>query len=163
VAADPAATIMVTANQFVDATGAHAAYSYYLRPGVQYRGPKIGDETGDGFLFRSGTTVVSAESKLGAGATDTMLTELATHLPKVGGPKGQAPLLPGYLPVKGLKTETVKYAVGPEGFRAMGGVVPAEIVGFDKAAEAVMAKYEGEGTLTLLLYPTPQIAGNHGR
>src|SRR6185312_10283500 len=74
-----------------------------------------------------------------------------------------APLLPGYLPVKGLKTETVKYAVGPEGFRAMGGGVPAEIVGFDKAAEAVMAKYEGEGTLTLLLYPTPQIAGNHGR
>ena len=25
------------------------------------------------------------------------------------------------------------------------------------------AKYEGKGTLTLLLYPTPQIAGDHGR
>ena len=45
----------------------------------------------------------------------------------------------------------------------MGGVLPAEIVGFDKAAEVVMAKYEGGGTLTLLLYPTPQIAGDHGR
>ncbi len=42
-------------------------------------------------------------------------------------------------------------------------VLPAEIIGFDKAAEVVTAKYEGKGTLTLLLYPTPQIAGDHGR
>ena len=41
----------------------------------------------------------------------------------------------------------------------MGGVLPPEIVGFDKAAEVVTAKYEGKGTLTMLLYPTPQIAG----
>jgi hypothetical protein len=45
----------------------------------------------------------------------------------------------------------------------MGGVLPAEIIGFDKAAEVVTAKYEGKGTLTMLLYPTPQIAGDHGR
>jgi hypothetical protein len=45
----------------------------------------------------------------------------------------------------------------------MGAVVPPEIVGFDKAAEVVTAKYEGKGTLTLVLYPTPQIAGDHGR
>jgi hypothetical protein len=162
-AANPSSTITVTANQFVDATGAHAAYSYYLRPGVQYRGPKIGDETGDGYLFRSGTTVVSADSKIGAGSTDAMLSELETHLPKVGGPKGLPPLLPTYLPAKGLKSETVKYALGPLGYKAMGGVLPAEIVGFDKAAEVVTAQYMGGGTLTLLLYPTPQIAGDHGR
>ena len=159
----PAQTITVTARQFVDATGAHAAYSYFLRPGAQYRGPKIGDETADDYLFRSGTTVVSADSKVGAGATDGMLSALVPHLPKVGGAKGLAPLLPTYLPTKGLKTETVKYALGPVGFQAMGGVVPAGIVGFDKAAEAVMGNYAGEGTLTLLLYPTPQIAGDHGR
>ena len=45
----------------------------------------------------------------------------------------------------------------------MGGTVPPEIIGFDKAAEVVTAKYEGKGTLTMLLYPTPQIAGDHGR
>ncbi|MEO6982531.1 MAG: DUF6599 family protein [Edaphobacter sp.] len=159
----PAETIAVTASQFVDATGAHAAYSYYLRPGAQYRGPKIGDETGDGFLIRSGTTVVSAVSKASAASTNAMLTELVVHLPKVGGPKGEPPLLPTYLPTKGLKTETVKYALGPVSYAAMGGVVPGEIVGFDKAAEAVMARYEGEGTLTLFLYPTPQIAAIHLR
>ena len=64
------------------------------------------------------------------------------HLPKIGGPKGLPPLLPTYLPAKGLKTETVKYALGPVGYQATGGVLPGEIVGFDKAAEAVTAKYE---------------------
>lgn len=161
--ANPAEKIAVTAYQFVDATGAHAAFSYFLRPGPQYRGPKIGDETGDGYLFRSGVTVVSADSKISSSATDAMLQDLSLRLPKIGGSKGLAPLLPTYLPAKGLKTETVKYAVGPVGYKAMGGVLPAELVGFDKAAEAVMASYAGEGTLTLLMYPTPQIAGDHGR
>jgi hypothetical protein len=57
----------------------------------------------------------------------------------------------------------VKYALGPVGYQAIGGGLPAEIVGFDKAAEVVTAKYDGKGTLTMLLYPTPQIAGDHGR
>jgi hypothetical protein len=92
-----------------------------------------------------------------------MLRELGTHLPKVGGPKGLPPLLPTYLPAKGLETETIKYALGPTGYKEMGGVLPPEIIGFDKAAEVVTAKYEGKGTLTILLYPTPQIAGDHGR
>ncbi len=52
---------------------------------------------------------------------------------------------------------------GPVGYQATGGVLPAGIVGFDKAAETITAKYAGRGTLTLLLYPTPQIAGDHGR
>lgn len=161
--ANPAETIAVTAYQFVDATGAHAAFSYFLRPGPQYRGPKVGDETGDGYLFRSGVTVVSADSRMSGVATDAMLQDLALRLPKIGGSKGLAPLLPTYLPVKGLRTETVKYAVGPVGYKAMGGVLPPDIVGFDKAAEAVMGGYQGEGTLTLLMYPTPQIAAIHGR
>ncbi len=162
-AANPADTISVTAYQFVDATGAHAAFSYFLRPGPQYRGPKIGDETGDGYLFRSGVTVVSADSRISPVATDAMLQDLALHLPKIGGSKGLAPLLPSYLPAQGLRGETVKYAVGPVGYKAMGGVLPPDIVGFDKAAEAVMGDYKGEGTLTLLMYPTPQIAGIHGK
>jgi len=161
--ANPAETVTVTAYQLVDATGAHATFSYFLRPGPGYRGPKIGDETGDGYLFRSGVTVVSAESKLGAAATDAMLQDLSTRLPKIGGAKGLAPLLPTFLPMKALKTETVKYALGPVGYQAMGGILPSGIVGFDKAAEAVQAKYDGEGTLSLFMYPTPQIAGDHGR
>ncbi|RSL17673.1 hypothetical protein EDE15_3209 [Edaphobacter aggregans] len=160
--ANPQQTIAVTAYQFVDATGAHSAYSYYQRPGG-YKGPKIGDETANGFLFRSGTTLVSVDSKLPVDQTAMVLRDLETHLPKVGGPKGLPPLLPTYLPAKGLQTDSVKYALGPLSYKAMGGMLPGEIIGFDKAAEVVTAKYAGQGTLTLLLYPTPQIAGEHGR
>ena len=42
-------------------------------------------------------------------------------------------------------------------------MLPPEILGFDKAGEVVTAKYAGKGTLTLLMYPTPQIAGDHLR
>jgi hypothetical protein len=156
-------TIKVTARQFVDATGAHAAYNYYLPSGPLYNGPKIGDETGGTYVFRSGATVVQADSNVSQARTDLMLTELSTHLPKVGGPKGMSPLLPTYLPTKGLEKGSERYAVGPVGYKAMGGVLPPAIIGFDKAAEVVTAKYEGKGTLTMLLYPTPQIAGDHGR
>lgn len=160
--ANPQQTIAVTAYQFVDATGAHSAYSYYQRPGG-YKGPKIGDETANGFLFRSGTTLVTVDSKLPVDQTAMVLRDLETHLPKVGGPKGLPPLLPTYLPAKGLQADSVKYALGPLSYKAMGGMLPGEIIGFDKAAEVVTAKYAGQGTLTLLLYPTPQIAGEHGR
>jgi hypothetical protein len=58
-----------------------------------------------------------------------------------------------------LERDSAKYAVGPVSYEAMGGVLPGGIVGFDKAAEAVTAKYAGRGELTMLLYPTPEIAG----
>ena len=139
----------VTVYQFQDATGAVAAYDY-LRKSAPY-------------VVRSGVSVVAANVKSSPAAAEALLRTVETGLPKVGGPKGLAPLLPTFLPGKGLEKDTVHYALGPQGYRAMGGVLPAEIVGFDKAAEVVTAKYAGEGTLTLLLYPTPQIAGAHGR
>lgn len=67
------------------------------------------------------------------------------------------------MPVKGLDSESLHYALGPASYRAMGGVLPAEIVGFDKSAEAVTAKYKDGGVLTLLLYPTPEISGERER
>jgi hypothetical protein len=138
----------VTVYQFDDATGAYAAYSYLHKGG--------GDR-----VTLSGVSVVVLAGKLPESAA--LLKTVETGLPKVGGPKGLAPLLPTYLPAKGLERDTLKYALGPVGYQAMGGVLPTGIVGFDKAAEVVTAKYQGRGTLTLLLYPTPQIAGEHGR
>jgi hypothetical protein len=162
-------TLTLEAYQFVDATGAFSGFTY-LRGAAMRDLPvdkRIGKgtaSTGKGdFLVLSGTTVVRATtSKVRPGTVDE-LRELAVTLPKVGGPKGLSPLLPTYLPEKGLQSDSVKYALGPIGFQAMGGVVPGDIVGFDKAAEVVMATYAGKGMLTMLLYPTPQIAGAHGR
>ena len=140
----------VTVYQFDDATGAYAAYSYLRKSG--------GDH-----VTLNGVSVVVSNLKLYPESSAALLKTVQIGLPKIGGTKGLPPLLPTYLPEKGLEKDTVKYSLGPVGYTGMGGVLPGGIVGFDKAAEVVMAKYQGRGTLTLLLYPTPQIAGDHGR
>src|SRR3984885_3289766 len=140
----------VTVYQFDDATGAYAAYTYLRK--------NAGDH-----VALSGVSVVVSNLKLYPESSAALLKTVQVGLPKIGGTKGLAPLLPTYLPAKGLQKDSVRYALGPVGYQAMGGLLPAGIVGFDKAAEVVTAKYEGKGTLTLLLYPTPQIAGDHGR
>jgi hypothetical protein len=157
--------VTVTARQFVDATGAHAAYSFYQRPASTYRSVGLGDETnlnGDRYLFRSGASVVETSGGRGP-SVEVLLNGIQTRLPKVGGPKGLPPLLPTFLPEKGLERDSVKYALGPVSYETMGGVLPGNILGFDKAAETVTAKYAGKGELTMLLYPTPEIAGDRLR
>jgi hypothetical protein len=154
----------VTVYRFMDASGAVAAYDYFRRGGM--RPEKVGDEAisnGDELLLRSGVNVVVGQFKLDHEAMIALTKELIEHLPKVGGPAGIAPQLPELLPAKGLDVESLRYALGMAGYRAMGGVLPAEMVGFEKSAEAVTAKYKGGGVLTLLLYPTPEIAGEHER
>jgi len=140
----------VTVYQFDDATGAYAAYSYLRKSSADH-------------VMLSGVSVVVSNLKLYPESAAALLKTVVVGLPKVGGTKGLPPLLPTFLPTQGLKRETVKYALGPVGYQATGGVLPPEMIGFDKAAEAVTANYEGKGTLTMLLFPTPQIAGDHGR
>jgi hypothetical protein len=156
----------VTVYKFVDATGAVAAFDYFKRPGPVGFNGKLANTVasdGDGVVFRSGVNVVRENLNLRGAALESVTKELIDTLPKVGGPAAQAPLLPTLLPTKGLDAGTVRYAVGPVGYKASGGVLPDAIVGWDKAAETVTAKYAHQGTLTMLLYPTPQIAGAHGR
>jgi hypothetical protein len=140
----------VTVYQFDDATGAYAAYSYLRKSSADH-------------VMLSGVSVVVSNLKLYPESAAALLKTVQVGLPKVGGTKGLPPLLPTFLPTQGLMRETVKYALGPLAYRATGGVLPPEIIGFDKAAEVVTANYEGKGTLTMLLFPTPQIAGDHGR
>jgi hypothetical protein len=103
------------------------------------------------------------ESDFNGGLRPGDLAALEVSLPKAMGATALAPLLPTLLPVKDLDAESVKYALGPAGYQAMGGVLPGDVVGFDKSAEVVTAQYKNGGLLTLLLYPTPQIAGDHDR
>src|ERR1700751_5400797 len=92
----PAGT--VTVYQFDDATGAYAAYSYLKKSGADH-------------VMLSGVSVVVSNLKLYPDAAVALLKTLQVGLPKVGGTKGLPPLLPTYLPVQGLKRETVKYAL----------------------------------------------------
>lgn len=145
-----------------DVSGAVAAFDYYRKPGM--RAEKVGDDAvsnGNELLLRSGVNVVVGDIKLNHDAMLALTKELIEHLPKGSGSAAIEPTLPQLLPVKGLDAESAHYALGPVSYREMGGVLPAEVVGFDKSAEAVTAKYVGGGVLTLLLYPTPEIAAEH--
>ncbi len=162
----------IDAFQFGDATGAVSAYTYLRSPEMRVvsAGSRVGREeaTSAGrYLFREGVSVVLAKE----GRSGTMSTEdlraLASTLPKIGGPKGAPPLLPTLLPASHLIPESVRYAVGPQGYAAMGGTLPAGILGFDKSSEVATADYAehggAPGVLTLLLFPTPEIAADRGR
>ena len=155
----------ITVYRFGDASGAISAYDYFRKPGM--RAEKLGDEAvsdGKDLLVRSGVNVVQEHWYSPSGEI-ALTKELIDHLPKASGTAAMKPLLPTLLPEKGFDRDSVKYALGPAGYAAMGGVLPAGVVGFDKSAETVTAKstLKGGGMLTLLLYPTPQIAGEYGR
>ncbi len=162
-------TMAVEAYQFVDATGAYSAFTYLRGPGTKPlpNGKASGAETvakpGGEFLVWRGTTVVKATVNRVRPTTTDDLRQLAVTLPKVGGPKGLPPSLPTYLPEKSLEQDSVRYSLGPVGYKAMGGSLSGDHLGFDKAAEVLSAKYTGQGVLTLLMFPTPQIAGDRGR
>ena len=163
-------SLSVYALQFGDATGAYSAYTF-LRSQLKAAKVTAGDArlgkasetTTDaaGALAWAGTSVIRVEGKPSA----QELTSLISALPKVGGRAGLAPLLPTYLPSTGLQPGTERYALGPVGYGAMGGKVPNDLIDWSKSTEVLTAAYEahGQGQLTLLLYPTPQIAGDRGR
>jgi hypothetical protein len=65
------------------------------------------------------------------------------------------------LPQASLDKQTTHYALGPAGYAGGGGVLPPELVGFDRGAETVTSNYSlrsGQATLTIIDYPTPQMA-----
>ena len=65
------------------------------------------------------------------------------------------------LPQHWLDPQTTHYAEGPAGYSGGGGVLPPDLVGFDRGAEAATANYSlasGPATLTIIDYPTPQMA-----
>jgi hypothetical protein len=165
-----AAAGWVRAYQFVDATGAFSAYTYFREGGRPVRNTPAGvsevELPGGEMVLLSGVTVVRVDWKLRGDASNTALAAIVQGLPKVGGRRGLAPLLPTLFPKPGLEADSLRYALGPATYRAEGGILPADILGWDKSAEVGTATYTGrggKGTLTLLLYPTPEIAGNRGR
>jgi len=155
-------TLSLRALRFHDASGAYGAYSFYRQNGW----PK--EEIGAGatsnhnrVLFWVGNTVVDANfSRIGP-MSGAELRELAGQLPLPDGTRAMAPPILSELPKDSLDPQTTHYALGPAGYTGGGGVLPPELVGFDRGAEAVTANYSlrsNPATLTLIDYPTPQMA-----
>jgi hypothetical protein len=155
-------TLTVHALRFHDASGAYGAYSYYRQNG--WPKEQIGTSaTSDNnrVIFWVGDIVVDANfSRIGP-MSGAELRELAGELPQPEGGKALTPPILTNLPKAQLDGQTTHYAVGPAGYAGAGGVLPPELVGFDRGAEAVTASYTlrtGPATLTIIDYPTPQLA-----
>jgi hypothetical protein len=148
--------------RFADATGAYGAYTFYRKPGMK---PMVIADNAAGdtheVVFRSGVTVIDATFNPLPTNEQAALKALAADLPPSAGSSGVAPSLPQYLPSSGLDPGTVHYAIGPAAYTRMAGVLPSSLIDFSRDAEAVTADYSfpaGKGTLTILEYPTPQMA-----
>jgi hypothetical protein len=155
-------TLTLRALSFDDASGAYGAYTFYRQDGW----PKESIGTGaasnkNRVLFWQGTTVVDATfSRIGPMSAGE-LREIARKLPLPIGGRAMAPPILANLPQQLLDPQTTHYALGAAGYTGSGGVLPATLVAFDKGAETVTANYSltsGPATLSIIDYPTPQIA-----
>lgn len=159
--------VAVRAIDFGDATGAFGAFTFYRRPNMLPE--KVGGGAafdGSRVLFWQGTTLVDAKFSRLTPMSVSELRDLASLLPKPAGNQGTLPTLPNYLPQKHLETRTLVYAVGPLAYQQSGGVLPPSLVDFGRSAETVTAQYNamnGMGTLTIIDYPTPEIAMDRQR
>ena len=155
-------TLSVSALRFHDASDAYGAYSFYRQNGW----PKEQIGTGatsnhNRVLFWQGNILVDASFSHISPMSGAELRELARLFPVADGSKVLTPPILADLPRASLDGQSTHYAVGPASYRGAGGVLPPDLVGFDHGAEAVTANYKlrsGEATLTIIDYPTPQIA-----
>lgn len=155
-------SVSVRAMRFADATGAYAAYTFYRIPGMAPEDiGNGGASNGTRVLFWNGATVVDAKFDHVTAMSAAELRELANRVPKIGGTAGVLPALPGFLPRKDIEPTHTRYSLGPQGYTRTGGVLPAALVDFSKSPEVLSGSFNlrsGEGTLTIIEYPTPQIA-----
>ena len=155
-------TVSMRAMRFEDESSAYGAYSFYRQNGWQKQ--DIG--TGGTFdhnrvLFWKGDTVVDAKFSSVGPMTAGEMRSIASHLPSPTGNRALPPPILAFLPQTDLDHQTTHYAEGPAGYAGGGGVLPPSLVGFDRDAETATANYtltSGPATLTIIEYPTPQIA-----
>jgi hypothetical protein len=160
-------TVTVRAMRFADASGAFAAYTFYRVPGMAPEDiGKGGAANGDRVLFWNGATVVDAKFDHLTAMSAAALRDLADKVPMVGGSAGVPPSLPGFLPRTDLEPTHTRYSLGPEAYRRSGGVLPVALIDFSKSPELLSGDFNlrsGVGTLTIVEYPTPQIAAERER
>ena len=155
-------TLTIKALTFNDVSGAYGAYSFYRQNGW----PKADIGTGgtsnkNRVLFWKGNTVVDANFSHIGPMSAGELRDLAKDLPTPQGNRSLPPPILAVLPQGSLDKQTTHFAQGPAGYAGAGGVLPPQLIGFDRDAEAVTANYSlpsNPATLTLIDYPTPQMA-----
>jgi len=159
--------LTLKAARFADASGAYGAFTFYKLPQMLLE--KIGDQAGslnERVLFYRGNVLVDAVFDRLTAMSAAELRELASNLPLPAGNTRNLPGLPAYLPKQSYVKNSAKYVVGPAALEKIGAPIPTNLIGFDRGAELVLGNYNtsaGEAVLTLISYPTPQIAADHLR
>lgn len=135
--------LTVTAWQMKDPTGAFAAHQW------QRGGAQPYPELHDNYLVRVE----------GGRPGKAAMTALLAALPGVV--QTSPPPLPGYLPKRGLVPRSERYLLGPMSLAMFEPRLQADLSGLDRGSEAQVARYrvgDSEVQLTLISYPTPQMA-----
>jgi hypothetical protein len=162
---DDGRKLTIRAARFADASGAYGAFTYFKQP--EMLNEKIGDQgssLNNRILFYRGNVVVDALFEKLSVMSAAELRDLANVIPLPQGGARNLPPLPTYLPRQTYVKNTAKYIMGPLTLDKLGSPLPVEMVDFGAGAEVVEGTYrgaDGEGTLILISYPTPQIATDH--
>jgi uncharacterized protein DUF6599 len=160
--------LTIRAARFNDATGAYGAFTFYRDPEMFTE--TIGDaavvSNGNRVLFFKGNILIDAAFDRVTAMSAAELRELASQLPAPPPNLSHIPDLQRYLPRESLVANSAKYVIGPAAYEQLQPVIPTSAVDFGRSAEVATGRYktsDGQGTLTLIYYPTPQIAANQLR
>jgi hypothetical protein len=154
--------MQIKAARFSDATGAFGAFTYYVQPQMQIE--KIGDRGASSntrILFFKGNILIDASVEHLTAMSGADLRSLSDALPRLTTENGKLPTLPANLPSQSLMRNSSRYVVGPEALARLGIPITAQLIDFSKSPEVAVGKYrtsQGEASVTLVGYPTPQIA-----
>ncbi len=159
--------LTVKAARFNDATGAYGAFTFYRQPamGTERIGTKAASANQRILFFRDNILVVADFDRL-TEMSAAELRELAGMLPSAKATAANLPSLPEYLPKNHAVENSAKYILGPQALAAQKGPLTPEQVDFSHDPEILMQNYSSDSgllTLTLIQYPTPQIAGERLR
>lgn len=159
--------LTVKAARFKDATGAYGAFTFYRQQPMKTE--EIGTKAAsanDRILFFRSNVLVDANFDRVTAMSASELRELAAMLPSASGTAGNLPTIPQYLPKSNTVDNSARYILGPQALMAVKAPLTAEQIDFKVEPEVLVQDYaskDGPLTLTVVDYPTPQIAGERLR
>lgn len=164
---DDGRKLTIKAARFKDATGAYGAFTFYRQPPMKTEtiGTKAASAN-DRILFFRSNVLVDANFDRVTEMSASELRELAAMLPSVSGTAGNLPTLPQYLPKQNARENSARYVLGPQALLAVEAPLTAEQIDFKVEPEVLVQDYtskDGPLALTIVDYPTPQIAGERLR
>jgi len=164
---DDGRKLTIKVARFNDATGAYGAFTFYRQPDMKTEqiGTKAASLNNRILFFRSNVLVDASFDRV-TEMSAAELRELAAGLPSARGSADNLPSLPQYLTRKDMVANSAKYILGPQALLAAHAPLTPEQIDFSFSPEVLYQDYtsrDGDLTLTVINYPTPQIAAERLR